>query len=158
MNDKKKPIKRNPALVSFSKDHHFALLLIWKIREGCKKNIDPERIGRYVQHFFDTDLKLHFRLEEELMFQKLPADNKMRMQAEAEHKYIYLLIEEMQKKVDTESLMHFGDTLEKHIRFEERELFNLLQETLTEPELEEIRRAHQMEHEPDDSWADAFWK
>jgi hemerythrin-like domain-containing protein len=54
--------------------------------------------------------------------------------------------------------MHFGDTLEKHIRFEERQLFNLLQETLTETELEEVRRAHQMKHEPDDAWADAFWK
>lgn len=37
----KKPIKRNAAIVEFSKDHHFALLLVWKIREGLKKSIGP---------------------------------------------------------------------------------------------------------------------
>ena len=153
-----KPIKRDPALISFSKDHHFALLLIWKIKEGLKRNIQPERISRYVINFFETDLQQHFKLEEELMFQKLPADNKMRIRGENEHKYVYELIEQMQKQVDKESLLHFADTLEKHIRFEERELFNFLQEKLSESELEEISRSHKMQHEPDDAWNDTFWK
>lgn len=153
-----KPIKRDPALISFSKDHHFALLLIWKIKEGLKRNIQPERISRYVINFFETDLQQHFKLEEELMFQKLPPDNKMRIRGENEHKYVYELIEQMQKQVDKESLLHFADTLEKHIRFEERELFNFLQEKLSESELEEISRSHKMQHEPDDAWNDTFWK
>ena len=155
---KEKPIKRSPALISFSKDHHFALLFIWKIKEGLKRNIEAERIGRYVRNFFETDLQQHFKLEEELMFQKLPADNKMRIRAENEHKYLYRLIEQLQKQIDKDSLLNFAGTLEKHIRFEERELFNFLQEELSESELEEISRSHKMQHEPDDAWNDTFWK
>ena len=155
---KEKPIKRSPALISFSKDHHFALLLIWKIKEGLKRNIETERIGRYVRNFFETDLQQHFKLEEELMFQKLPADNKMRIRAENEHKYLYRLIEQLQKQIDKDSLLNFAGTLEKHIRFEERELFNFLQEELSESELEEISRSHKMQHEPEDAWNDTFWK
>lgn len=158
MNEENKPIKRSLALVSFSKDHHFALLLLWKIREGLKKNVTHERISKYVHHFFETDLKQHFKLEEEQMFAKLPADNKMRIQAEQEHKYIYRLVEELQSKADRDSLLHFCDTLEKHIRFEERQLFNFLQETLTEQELEQINRAHNMKHEAEETWSDVFWK
>lgn len=67
----KKPIKRNAAIVEFSEDHHFALLLVWKIREGLKKSIDPVRINRYAIHFFDTDLTHHFKDEEEMLFNKL---------------------------------------------------------------------------------------
>ena len=155
---KEKPIKRSPALISFSKDHHFALLLIWKIKEGLKRNIETERIGRYVRNFFETDLQQHFKLEEELMFQKLPADNKMRIRAENEHKYLYRLIEQLQKQIDKDSLLNFAGTLEKHIRFEERELFNFLQEELSESDLEEISRSHKMQHEPEDAWNDTFWK
>ena len=46
------PIKRHQAIVSFSKDHHFGLLLVWKIRQGLKKSIDPVRISNYVLFFF----------------------------------------------------------------------------------------------------------
>ena len=158
MKEENKPLKRNPALVSFSKDHHFALLLIWKIKEGLRKNVAHERIRNYILHFFDADLKEHFRLEEELMFQKLPADNKMRIQAEEEHMYIYRLVAEIKLKVDKESLLHFAETLDKHIRFEERQLFPFLQETFNHQQLEEISRAHKMEHEPDEAWDDVFWK
>ena len=58
------PLKRNAAIVELSKDHHFGLLLIWKTREGLKKSIEPERISRYVIHFFETELKGHFNEEE----------------------------------------------------------------------------------------------
>ncbi|HYK44172.1 MAG TPA: hypothetical protein VEV83_03330, partial [Parafilimonas sp.] len=83
------PIKRNAAIVELSKDHHFGLLLVWKTREGLKRSIEPERIGRYIIHFFETELKTHFKEEEELLFVEVPQDNKLRMQAEAEHKNIY---------------------------------------------------------------------
>ena len=60
----KKPIKRDPAIVTFSKDHHFALLLVWKIRQGLKNEIETSRIINYATHFFDNDLIFHFEEEE----------------------------------------------------------------------------------------------
>ena len=62
------PIKRHQALVSFSKEHHFGLLLVWKIRQGLANAVSAERISRYVLFFFNEDLKFHFREEEELLF------------------------------------------------------------------------------------------
>lgn len=156
----KKPIKRNAAIVEFSKDHHFALLLVWKIREGLKKSIEPKRISQYVIHFYETDLIFHFNEEEELLFNKLSKENLLRIQAEAEHKKIKQLIDEMRKNPDGRSLLvQFADTLEKHIRFEERELFNHLQENITDDELAEISSSLKTrEHEPDGVWGDVFWE
>ena len=155
-----KPIKRNAAIVEFSKDHHFALLLVWKIREGLKKSIEFSRITKYVIHFFECDLIPHFKDEEELLYSKLSKDNKLRIQAETEHENIYLMIDALRKKPDDKDLLQkFADTLEKHIRFEERELFNYLQENISESDLLEIASSlKQREQEPDTVWTDAFWE
>ena len=37
-----KPLKRHAGLVELSRDHHHGLLLSWKIRQGLKKEIEPE--------------------------------------------------------------------------------------------------------------------
>lgn len=39
-----KSIKRTKALQPLSRDHHHGLLLCWKIRQGIKLNVEPERI------------------------------------------------------------------------------------------------------------------
>jgi hypothetical protein len=62
------PIKRHQAIVSFSKDHHFGLLLVWKIRKGLNKTVDPVRISNYVTFFLKEDLEKHFKEEEQLLF------------------------------------------------------------------------------------------
>jgi hemerythrin-like domain-containing protein len=158
--NKTKPIKRNPALVNLSKDHHFALLLIWKIKEGLKKPVQPERITQYVLHFFDTDLKQHFQNEENLLNKELDAKDEMRRRTEEEHKEIREMIERLRKKGDDTLLLEqFASALEAHIRFEERELFNMLQEKLGQVWLDKIERSIPViQHEEESAWADTFWK
>ena len=122
------PLKRHRAIVSFSKDHHFGLLLVWKIRQGLNKAVEPERISNYVTFFFKEDLDKHFKEEEQLLFCELPVEDVLRKQAEADHQSIYRLVEAIgEKKNETSLLRQLADELEKHIRFEERELFNHLQ-------------------------------
>ncbi len=153
------PIKRHPAIVSFSKDHHFGLLLAWKIRQGLKNGVGPERISNYVIYFFDEDLKKHFREEEELLFSKLPADNGLRQQAEADHKSILQLLSAIKNdKCNTTLLSQVADEVERHIRFEERELFSYLQLNIAEKELEAIiSRTSNNGQQIDDQWKDVFW-
>ena len=62
------PIKRHPSLVAFSRDHHFGLLLVWKIKYGLDNGIAPERISNYVLYFFEQDLEAHFKEEEQKLF------------------------------------------------------------------------------------------
>jgi hypothetical protein len=154
------PIKRQPALVSFSKDHHFGLLLVWKIRQGLNMAVSPDRIANYVLYFFKEDLDNHFKAEEALLFNSLPADDVLRIQAEADHREINSLIAKLSvQKQDASLLQEFSDALEKHIRFEERELFNHLQNNIAPHDLEVIGlRAPNDNRAIDEKWPDTFWK
>ena len=154
------PIKRHPAIASFSKDHHFGLLLVWKIRQGLDKAVNAERISNYVCYFFKEDLEKHFKEEEQLLFQKLPIDDVLRKQAEEDHKTIYKLVNSISKnKYDSSLLSQLANALEKHIRFEERELFNHLQTKITQEDLEIIaKRFSNNGNAIDEKWQDVFWK
>lgn len=156
----KEPIKRHPAIVSFSKDHHFGLLLAWKIRQGLTKNISAERISDYVLYFFKEDLEKHFADEEEMLFSNLPFDDEMRMKAESDHREIFNLVNRVgQNKQDNALLNELADKIDQHIRFEERELFNHLQDNISTDKLEEIaKRMPNSGKEIDEHWKDIFWE
>lgn len=133
------PIKRSKAFVPFSRDHHFGLLLAWKIRQDIQNKVAAEYINNYVLTFFDTDLRKHFKEEEELILSKLSYKDALRKQAEMEHQKIYHIIDSLrEKKTDTALLTEFARALQNHIRFEERNLFNYMQEKLTDQELDEV--------------------
>lgn len=157
-----KPIKRHPAIAELSRDHHAGLLLVWKIREGIKKSIEPERIKRYVIHCFDTELETHFKEEEELLFNKIPKENGLRRKAETDHATFRKLAEDMKKDpLSSYGLIEkFGDCLEKHIRFEERELFNFIQDSFPEATLLQIASLLNKEKKKQDilPWTDTFWE
>lgn len=135
------------------------MLLVWKIRQGLQKAISTERISNYVLFFFKEDLAQHFKEEEQLLFSKLPADDKLRRKAEKDHQVIYNLVSTIdQKKNDSFLLSQLADELEQHIRFEERELFNHLQNSISEIELELIAgRMSNNSKEIEEKWTDAFW-
>lgn len=153
------PIKRHAAIVSFSKDHHFGLLLVWKIRQGLNKAINFERISNYVLFFFREDLEKHFKDEEQLLFSKLPVDDAFRIRAESEHQSIYNLVNAIENsKENVVLLKQFADELENHIRFEERVLFNHLQNEMSEKDLESIAEYFSNTGKDiDENWEDTFW-
>jgi iron-sulfur cluster repair protein YtfE (RIC family) len=154
------PIKRHQAIISFSKDHHFGLLLVWKIRQGLEKAVNAERISKYVVYFFKEDLEKHFKDEELLLFCKLPESDTLRKRAEADHQSIYNLINDIDKnKNDTKLLNQLANELEKHIRFEERELFNHPQKKITPADLELIeKRVSNNGKTNNEKWNDVFWE
>jgi len=153
------PIKRHQALVSFSKDHHFVLLLVWKIKQGLATAVATERITKYILYFFEEYLLQHFKEEEQSLFPKLPKDNGLRQLAEKEHELIYGIIRQLQhQKQNAKLLKQFAETLKSHIRFEERELFAYLQQTLTESVLETIiSQDNSPGIDKDSRWQDQFW-
>lgn len=158
--NKSAPLKRHPAIVSFSKDHHFGLLLVWKIRQGMRKEIDPQRISAYVLYFSKADLETHFKDEEQELFSRLPQEDALRQQAEADHLAIRQLLTSIESQRDNLQLLsQLADQLEKHIRFEERELFNHLQQQLGAGELEKIeQRIATSGNVIDEQWDDCFWE
>jgi hemerythrin-like domain-containing protein len=153
------PIKRHPAIVQFSREHHFGLLLIWKIRQGLKQNIALKRITDYILFFFDEDLKVHFSEEERIMFSKLDDSDALKQRALKEHAEVYSIIAQIRSMEPTlELVTTFSEALDRHIRFEERVLFNHLQAVFSEAELAIIANEHpQKVTDTDAGWDDHFW-
>lgn len=152
-------IKRNPALISFSHEHHFELLLVWKIRQGIKKNISAKRISDYVKHIHLGTLEKHFKDEELLLFRILPEQDELRKRAVSEHAGIRSLLNRVAgTEVDYTILQELADTLEAHIRFEERILYNELQQQLSEKNLQSLSaRTTAQNGSADEEWSDPFW-
>ena len=141
-------------MIKLSHDHHFTLLLGWKIREGLSKNISTERISKYVKFFYDENLKEHFDEEENTIFKLLPSDNEHLIQVLSEHKILNKMgNSELDSK---EKLEDFEKLLTAHIRFEERTLFKEIQNTATKAQLQEI--FEMPHHDCNDLWEDEFWK
>lgn len=150
-----KPLKRHVALQPLSREHHFGLLLCWKIRMGFRKNIDPKRIRVYADWFFKNHLIPHFEIEETHIFPILEQDDKLKKKALADHRRIKRLFAETED--DAKTLNKIEETVEQHIRFEERVLFPEIQKIATEAQMLHIEKTHQSE-DFIDNLDDAFWK
>lgn len=148
------PIKRHPSLQPWSRDHHDGLLLCFKIREGVKRGVDPQRIQRYADWFWHNHLEPHFREEEGMIFPLLGDSHPEVITAMEQHARLEALFTAFVQ--DHETLMTMERELEQHIRFEERVLFNTIQESADPVHLVNIRSKNT--HAPScESWDDPFW-
>jgi iron-sulfur cluster repair protein YtfE (RIC family) len=148
------PIKRSEYLKPLSRDHHHGLLLCWKIRTGLKREVDIQRIKAYTDWFFKTSLLPHFNAEEQYFFPLLGNEHEMIKKALSAHRRLTRLFE---CKTDLEkTLNQIEEELENHIRFEERILFNEIQNTASEKEMQGVQKSH-IEHPIDETWEDKFW-
>lgn len=156
----RKPIKRHPSLIALSKDHHFGLLLCWKIRTGFSRNVAPERIRSYVEYFFAGHLFDHFTWEENMVFTLLDDHDPLKKKALSQHRKLRKLYQQLgadPEKCDI-NLGLIEEALEAHIRFEERELFNHIQEVCPKEQLELLEnRIEQAHTDFTDNWDDIFW-
>ncbi|WP_318271482.1 hemerythrin domain-containing protein [Sphingobacterium cellulitidis] len=149
-----KPLKRHPALRPLSKEHHFSLLICWKIRRGLELNIDPSRIAKYLIYSWENHLSKHFQIEEDYVFPVLSSSNKLILDAIADHKTLKRLI--FTENHNIKSLNRIEEKLESHIRMEERQLFPLIQSVATDSQMEiiNVKHNHPIHELP---WEDEFW-
>jgi iron-sulfur cluster repair protein YtfE (RIC family) len=148
------PVKRDEFLQSLSREHHHGLLLCWKIRNGLKNKIEPDRIKRYTDWFWETHLKSHFEIEEKYIFPILDDENELVLKALAEHRSLNRLFKSTTELLKNLSLI--AEELESHIRFEERILFNEIQSNATTAQLELVKLYHSDVPFADDL-TDPFW-
>ena len=149
-----KPIKRAEYLKALSREHHHGLLLCWKIKTGFLKTVSTTRIKAYTDWFFINYLLPHFKMEEKYIFPILGNENILIKQAIEEHKKLSDLFSNT-TQIET-SLKQIQEELEKHIRFEERILFNEIQNAATPEKLKAINHLHLNEKFIDNT-TDAFW-
>ncbi len=151
---KNTPLKRHPALHHLSHDHHQGLLVCWKIRQGFKLKIDPVRVKNYCMWFWKNHLQQHFEEEENGIFPVISSGDPLIKQALSEHKRLRKLFgnwEDIEK-----TLGQIEEGLEKHIRFEERVLFPIIQKKATKEQLDAISKYGKKEKFTDNN-NDPFW-
>ena len=148
-----KPIKRHKALQPISREHHHGLLLSWKIREGFRHKVAPERIKKYTDWFWKNHLIAHFEFEEAYIFPLLENDSILIKRALREHRRLKSLFSATDKIETNLSLIE--EELIAHIRFEERILFQEVQRIASEEQLNMIENKHSKNMA--EVWEDEFW-
>ncbi len=151
------PQKRHTALIPLSHDHHHGLMLCRKIQKGLLLGVKPNRIIAYARHFFSAQLEEHFREEEQILFPVLGNRHESIRRALAEHKHLkHFFFEETDHLKASCQIVR---ELDIHIRFEERILFNEIQDNATTAQLIVIARQLDVEKKihPKETWDDQFW-
>jgi len=108
-------------------------------------------------------LEHHFWQEEHVLLKKKNNTNNLSKyisQMLDEHKQIRELIFKIDNNNSkTKLIAEFAELLNKHIRFEERELFPLLQKESSADDLEEIGKFLKQHHNHScEVWPNQFWK
>ncbi len=138
-------MKRSEALAALSRDHHHALDAARRLRRADAGAVDAA--VAHFQEFWQHDGRRHFEIEEELILPALPADDADWRAATTrvldEHRRIRAGASEV---ADLEDAHALGELLHDHVRFEERQLFALLEARLPADELaalgDAVARAH----------------
>lgn len=118
-------MKRHPLLIDLSREHHHTLALCMRILREPEKNHEAD-INR---HF--VDLSQHFEHEEQRfasLWTQLQRDD-LRQRFETDHANLRRLHQEARYD-DASWNTEFAELLRDHARFEERELFPLLEPLL----------------------------
>ncbi len=124
------PLKRDPSLIPLSHDHHHGLHLALLIRKAVKAQEGLADQVVATRDFFAANLVAHFRAEEDVLFPVLRAVPGLEQAALSrlleEHRVLERMVEQLD--ASAERLTAFADLLERHIRYEEREVFGRYQE------------------------------
>ncbi len=153
-----KPIKRSAQLQPLSREHHDGLLFVWKIREGLDNAISIERLKEYTSWYWKHHIKPHFFQEEKLLVPFMPVSHPLVIRLKKDHDYIRELILTIDKEADRHNFIRLSNLIESHIRFEERELYQYLEEHLSADQLIEIYEKLEKHPLPiNEEWKDHFW-
>ncbi|MFW9927998.1 MAG: hemerythrin domain-containing protein [Candidatus Thorarchaeota archaeon] len=144
-------VKRHEGLVPLSQEHFHHLVFANRLMYGKpdnKKSKWPQSIeeqASLAKLYFEKDMLSHFELEEKVVFPVYDlylTDNDPKRELLnkilKEHIYVKGLIADLRSNKNNElelKLRDIGEHIEKHIRTEERKLYEDIQETIPNDEL-----------------------
>jgi hemerythrin-like domain-containing protein len=138
-------MKRSEALKLLSHQHHQGLFAALQLKRARQDTAEQAR--QAFLDFYERDGARHFRAEEELL---LPAYARHTepgrpeiVQVLTEHVDLRRRGQDLEAGADVapEALRELGERLERHIRFEEREFFPMIEAALPDDELERLGAA-----------------
>ena len=123
-------MKRSAALQPLSREHHAAL----KLAKACERAaasgdaVQVVETCRRVGDAFASELEPHFQFEERELLPAAPGE--LAERTLADHARLRELAGILRQHSDAATLRGFGDCLVSHVRFEERELFPVIEKSL----------------------------
>ena len=146
-------IRRHEALRPLSRDHHLALQLARGLQAGASAHLRAElpaarsALVAHVQRVFTEELAAHFDVEDRVLAPavagKSPDLDRVRSEIEAEHAELAALVARLSDPALDDAaidaaLDRFGRMLEGHVRREEREYYERIQEVLDDASMQAL--------------------
>lgn len=124
-------MQRSPALQPLSREHHSALKLAKACERaaGASDEAEVERVCRRAIEAYTHELEAHFATEERMLLPLLNGtpDWPLAEHTLADHRQLHALLDGLRRNNDAATLDCFGKCLAAHVRFEERELFPVVE-------------------------------
>jgi hypothetical protein len=140
--------RRHDSLIPLTHDHHHALAQARRLKDVAKLEDDAQRrnvAGDFINFYFGRAVR-HFHEEEELFFAPLvdrPEARDLVIRAVSDHLRLHAMVRTVKRQlstgeVDEQLLTQIADLLTEHVRFEEQELFPLVEKLIPGTELEDL--------------------
>lgn len=157
-------MERHEALQDLSRDHHHVLARAQELqRAGTEEGrFEPEEAARRFLVFWEDEAALHFREEEDVLLpiyqrRKAILDDGNVREMLADHAWFRDEVPKLREALEagddvTDRVHAIGRRLHDHARLEEREIFEDVQEVLSDDDLDDLLergRAFREEHRPD---------
>jgi hemerythrin-like domain-containing protein len=134
---------RDKSLIPLSHQHQRALALCVRIdRAQPIRNANLEVWQAEIEQIFEQEIKFHFSAEESVLFaaaRRFPELIPLVEELTADHTSLRkLFFQAADRQMSPETLPEFAQQLSNHIRKEERQLFERLQQLMTSKELADL--------------------
>lgn len=140
--------RRHDALIPLTHDHHHALAQARRLLDVAKMDDETQRrnlANDFVNFYFGRAVR-HFHEEEELFFAPLIDHDEARglvLRAVGDHLRLHALVRSVKRQLsegeaDRDTLEQISKLLTEHVRFEEQDLFPLVERLVPEEDLKEM--------------------
>ena len=135
-------MKRDVSLQPLSRQHHESLMACLMIEKGVRKHTDLKILQDFTRQFWEKDLNTHFTLEEHYLVPYLRQKKFPEYIIQSllrDHELLRILSQRiLNGGASYKGFLAFSTLLEKHVRFEERLVFEKAQEMISDLEMSEV--------------------
>lgn len=140
--------RRHDTLIPLTHDHHHTLAQARRLQDAAKSEDETDRrnvANDFVNFYFGRAIR-HFHEEEELFFAPLvdhPETSEYIAHAVADHLRLHAMVRRVKRQItaggaDPELLEQIATLLKAHVRFEEQDLFPLIERLIPEEDLHDL--------------------
>ena len=155
-------MKRDTALQPLSHQHHNSLMGCLLVKKGVEKRADKKVLKDFILNWWQADLQKHMQAEEKVLLPYLNQhkfDKSYLNVISREHDTIRLLADRLRQHEDGYRLYSiYAEMVEQHIRFEERVVFEKIQEKFSSQQLAALEKQMPVESRQCTDYPVKFWE